>query len=116
MFINNRTKTVLLFATSLTLAWGVNKLFAVQAPAISVSWRVTDDRLTLNEPVLLQLVVDNHSADAVDLDLGADFSEGLLITIVTPAGATVRTAPKEASSKVGRRTVGAGASLKPMPG
>jgi HEAT repeats len=50
---------------------------------------VPDPVVTLHEPVLLRLVVENPSPDAVAVDLGVDGAGGLLVTIITPAGAVL---------------------------
>jgi hypothetical protein len=59
-------------------------------PLPIVSWQVPDPVVTLHEPVLLRFVVDNPSRDAVTVNLGADGAQGLLVTIITPAGVVLR--------------------------
>jgi len=41
-------------------------------PLAIISWQAPDPVVTLHEPVLLRLVIENPSPDAVTVDLGVD--------------------------------------------
>lgn len=58
-------------------------------PLPIVSWQLPDSRITLHEPVMLRLLVQNYSSDPAILDLGANFKQGLLVTIITPGEAVL---------------------------
>lgn len=53
-----------------------------------VSWQILDQRVTLHEPVILKLTVQNYSREPAIIDLGASLVAGIAITITTPAGSS----------------------------
>ena len=72
-----------------------SQLCCSQPVPVSISWHLADQRITLREPVLLTLTMENHGGANAVLNLGTDFTGGLLVTVVTPEGTVVRTPPKE---------------------
>src|SRR5215469_5538935 len=62
--------------------------FAQSPPAIY--WRVPERRITLHEPVIFELHVDNTSADPVRLDLGANFTAAFVVTVIAPDRTIIR--------------------------
>jgi len=60
-----------------------------------VSWQVSAARITLHEPVLIRLTVNNQTNEVVMLDLRHDYKEGLRVTIITPSGTVLNRPPLE---------------------
>lgn len=69
-----------------------------QRPPVTVSWSAALERISLGEPVVLNLSVRNESSSTAVLDLGQDFTQGLRVTVIKPDGTTVPTPVKEASN------------------
>lgn len=63
--------------------------FGAGEPSVSVDISVQPRRLTLHEPVLLTLSIENSSLDPVHVDLGRDRKEGLLVNIRPLSGTEV---------------------------
>lgn len=51
-----------------------------------VSWEISTPRISLREPVLIKLNVNNQTNEVVILQLGVDFKEALSVRIITPDG------------------------------
>jgi hypothetical protein len=54
-----------------------------------VSWQLAEDRLSLHEPVFLGLKVDNTTDTAAILDLGPNFTAGLIVRVTDANGKPV---------------------------
>jgi hypothetical protein len=96
------------FALSLSTA---SQLCYSQTPPI-LSWQLLDERITLHEPVMLSLSIYNQGSDVAMLDFGSNFTQGLLVTVITPGGTVVRTPPlepPEGTSSIGRVALEPGA-------
>lgn len=74
------------------------------AQPVPASWQIQDPRVSLHEPVILRLSVENLGTDLAQLDLGANFTQGLLVTIITPEGRVIPIPPIEPNglSRIGR--------------
>jgi hypothetical protein len=58
-----------------------------QPAPVSVTWELIDQSVTLHEPILMRLIVENQSGAAdVAFDLGANGKEGLSFVITKPDG------------------------------
>ena len=79
----------------LLFAFTVNYPCYAQGVPVSFSWQIPEPEISLHEPVILRLSVTNNSTDVANLDLGADFAQGLLVTIITPDGRTIAKPPFE---------------------
>jgi len=66
----------------------------------AVSWQLADERITLNEPVILKLSVENTTRDSVVLNLGDDFEGRFLITIITPQGTVLHRPPRGTGNRI----------------
>jgi hypothetical protein len=99
------------FAALLAITCVGRELCDAQAVPI-VSWQLPDSRITLLEPVVLRLVVQNYNSDPAILDLGANFKQGLLVTIIAPGGAVLPRPTWEPSGlhDLGRVRIAPGAS------
>jgi hypothetical protein len=58
--------------------------------SVKLSWQLEDSRITLHEPVLLKLKVENTGSVPTTLDLGWKSREGLLVTVIKPDGTIVK--------------------------
>lgn len=57
---------------------------------VEVSFSVVDPQIVLHQPVLLNFIVQNNFAQTIKLDLGQNFKEGFLFTVVFPNGKKVQ--------------------------
>ncbi len=62
----------------------------VMVNAVQVSLSLVNQKVVLHEPVLLNFTVQNNLAQTIKLDLGQNFKEGFLFTVVFPNGKKVR--------------------------
>ena len=76
-----------------------------------ISWQVSEPSITLHEPVILKLLVENTGNESVALDFGANFTQGLLISIIDPSGTLTRRPTLEPKGivSVGRAEIAPGA-------
>jgi hypothetical protein len=56
---------------------------------LKLSLFLVDSRIVLNQPVSVTFRAENYGTQPVDLDLGANFKEGLIFTIIYPDSARV---------------------------
>jgi hypothetical protein len=56
---------------------------------VNVSYALSNDSLTLHEPVTLKFSVANYLTEPIHLELGADRRQAFLFTIVRPDGITI---------------------------
>ena len=80
--------TVFLAMLLLFMAGGV-----AQTTSGAISVQLERPAVSLGEPVLMQVRVDNRASVPLDLDLGGDGTENILISIVGPDGKTRRKPP-----------------------
>jgi hypothetical protein len=100
-----------MFAGLLSFAFTLSHLCHAQGVPVSFSWQIPEPEISLHEPVILRLSVTNNSSDVANLDLGADFAQGLLVTIITPDGRTIATPPFEPNgiTRMGKARIQPGA-------
>ncbi len=53
---------------------------------VQVSFFLADSQIVLNQPVLLKFVIQNGLEQSIKLDLGQNFKEGFLFTVISPDG------------------------------
>lgn len=74
---------------------------------IKVFFSPTDAQARVSEPVLVNFTIQNNSASAIKLDLGADRQEGFLFTLIFPDGKKLQLPAlvKEGVSRSGNITI-----------
>lgn len=68
---------------------GTSEQLRAGGPPVFVGISVQPSHLTLHEPVLLILTIENSNSDPVHVDLGRDRKEGLLVNIKPSSGRKV---------------------------
>jgi len=79
--------------------------------SVKLSWQLADSRITLHEPVLLKLTVENTGVVAATLDLGWNSRQGLLVTVIRPDGTIAKAAafdPGDETGTITRISIGPG--------
>src|SRR5258707_12438356 len=61
---------------------------AAQTTSGAISVQLERPAVSLGEPILMQVRVDNRASGPLDLDLGGDGTKSILISIVGPDGKT----------------------------
>lgn len=57
---------------------------------VQITFSLVDSQVVLNQPVLLNLVIQNKLEDSIKLDLGQNYKEGFIFTIHFPNGKRVQ--------------------------
>ncbi|MGB7068754.1 MAG: hypothetical protein WBD22_04615 [Pyrinomonadaceae bacterium] len=63
--------------------WQDDYILRTKSP-FSISLSLVDSVIVVNQPVLVRLTFENHSNEAIRVDLGEDFKQGLSFTVTSP--------------------------------
>lgn len=79
-----------------------------------ISYSLITSNVTLNEPVVIEMTIENTLATPINANLGADRKEGFRFTITRPDGVRSALPPlrREGMSRIGRLTLQPGDSHK----
>lgn len=84
------------------------------AGGLQVSFRLEQDRVVLNQPIILRQSISNNSADSVQIDLGPAFKQDISFKIGFPDGReeTVSLPPRDGLALLGRIRLETGESFE----